>query len=252
MIYICIPSYDEGPTVGLVLWKIRKVFEEFPREYQLLVADDGSSDGTVEILEPYTKVLPLTVVRHSRRHGYARTVEELLQLAMSRSDRPKRDVAILMHADFSHGPHYLPEFVRKLESGADVVVGQATLEGEPSRGRRLLRSWAPFLLRRTVRVPGVSDTVSGFVAFRLMTLRDALRQPGGQPLASEAWAANAELLARAARNARRVETIRVVERHDLRPRPTRLRALETLRRLWQAARHIRPEPLAPPREGAAR
>ena len=67
MIYVCIPSFDEGPTVGLVLWKIRRVFEEFPREYQLLVVDDGSTDTTAEILEPYAKVLPLTVIRHPAR-----------------------------------------------------------------------------------------------------------------------------------------------------------------------------------------
>jgi dolichol-phosphate mannosyltransferase len=239
MIYVCIPSYDEGPTVGLVLWKIRKVFEDFPREYQLLVADDGSSDGSSELLEPYAKVLPLTVIRHARRQGYARTVEELLHLALARSDRPKRDSAILMHADFSHGPQYLPDFVRRLDSGADLVVGEATLSGEPSRGRRLIRRWAPLLLRRTVRVHGVSDTVSGFVAFRLMTLRTVLPHPGAATLSPEAWAANAELISRAARNARRVETIKIVERHDLRPRSSRSRPWETLREVWRAGRQRR-------------
>lgn len=241
MIYVCIPSFDEGPTVGLVLWKIRKVFEEFPREYQLLLGDDGSGDGTGEILEPYSKVLPLTVVRHARRLGYARTVEELLHLALSRSDRPKRDSAILMHADFSHGPHYLPDFVRRLESGADMVVGEGTLSGEPSRASRLARRWAPFLLRRAIRVGGVADTVSGFVAFRLMTLRNVLQPQGTATLSGEAWAANAELIGRAARNARRVETIPIVERHDLRPRPSRVRPWETLRQIWSAARRIRLE-----------
>ena len=239
MIYVCIPSYDEGPTVGLVLWKIRKVFEEFPREYQLLVADDGSGDGTAEILEPYTRVLPLTVLRHERRQGYARTLEELLQLALSRSDRPKRDSAILMHADFSHGPHYLPDFVRRLDSGADMVIGEATLSGEPSRARRLARRWAPRLLRRAVRIPGVSDTVSGFAAFRLMTLRNVLPQQGTPVLSAEGWAANAELLGRAAQNARRIEAVPIVERHDLRSRASRLGPWETLRQAWRASRQIR-------------
>jgi dolichol-phosphate mannosyltransferase len=238
MIYVCIPSYDEGPTVGLVLWKIRRVFEEFPREYQLLVADDGSTDQTAELLEPYTRVLPLTVVRHATRQGYARTVEELLNLALERSDRPKRDSAVLMHADFAHGPQYLPDFVRRLDSGADLVVGEATLEGEPSRGRRLARRWAPTLLRRAVKVPGISDTVSGFAAFRLIVLRNALRS-GGRTLSTEGWAASAELVGRAARHARRIESVPVVERHDLRARESRVRPWQALRQLWDAAGRIR-------------
>jgi glycosyltransferase involved in cell wall biosynthesis len=237
MIYVCIPSFDEGPTIGLLLWKIRKVFEEFPREYQLLVADDGSTDQSADILEPYTKVLPLTVVRHAVRQGYARSVEELLNLALARSDRPKRDSAIVMHADFSHGPHFLPDFVRRLESGADMVVGEATLSGEPSRGRRMLRRWAPMLLRRAVRVPGVTDTVSGFVAFRLMTLKNAMR--GTALLTAEGWAANAELIGRAAQHARRIETVPVIERHDLRPRDSRIQPWETARQVWKAGGSIR-------------
>ena len=69
MIYVCIPSYDEAPTVGLLLWKIRQVFAAFPREYHLLVLDDGSTDATTEVLEPYARVLPLTLVRHATLHG---------------------------------------------------------------------------------------------------------------------------------------------------------------------------------------
>ena len=63
MIYFCIPAHDEAATIGLVLWKIRRVLEESAREYQLLVGDDASTDATAEVLEPYAKVLPLTVFR---------------------------------------------------------------------------------------------------------------------------------------------------------------------------------------------
>jgi hypothetical protein len=248
MIYVCIPSFDEGPTIGILLWKIRKVFEEFPREYQLLVADDGSTDQSAEILEPYQKVLPLTVVRHAVRQGYARSVEKLLNLALERTDRPKRDSAILMQADFSHGPESLPDFVRRLDSGADMVVGEATLSGEPSRGRRMVRRWAPFLLRRAVRVPGVTDTVSGFVAFRLMTLKNAMRHPGPALLTSEGWAANAELIGRAAQHARRIETVPVVERHDLRTRESRVQPWAMARDVWRAGGTIQ---LAASRTGAS-
>jgi glycosyltransferase involved in cell wall biosynthesis len=237
MIYVCIPSYDEGPTVGLVLWKIRKVFEEFGREYQLLVADDASTDRTAETLEPYLKVLPLTVVRHDQRQGYAGSVEALLRLALERSDRPRRDCAVIMHADFSHGPQFLPELVRQIESGADLVVAEATLSGEPSRAHRVLRRFASRLVG--AKASGIRDSVSGFLAVRLSSLRLALKDREERLLDTEGWAANAELIARLASQARRVETVAVVERHDLKARPSRIEPWAVARELWSARRAVR-------------
>src|SRR5215217_5274832 len=226
MIYICIPSYNEAPTIGLLLWKIRQVFAGFPREYHLLVLDDGSSDSTAEVLERYTRVLPLTVTRHQSRLGYAESVEEILRQAVQRTDRPKRDAAVLMHADFTHGPHFIPDLVRRIESGADIVIGQAKLQGERSRTRRLVRRLAPVLLRGVVSVPGVSDLVSGFAIFRLVTLRNAFRNGAAPMLRTEGWAVNAELYERAARHARRVETVETIERRDLRQRNSRVSTWE--------------------------
>ena len=77
MLYICIPAYNEAPTIGVLLWKIRKVFQEYSREYEILVYDDASTDATAETLEGYTKVLPLTILRGESRIGYARSVVEL-------------------------------------------------------------------------------------------------------------------------------------------------------------------------------
>ena len=239
MIYICIPSYNEAPTVGLLLWKIRQVFSEFPREYQLLVANDGSTDATAEILDPYSRVLPLTVVTHKERKGYAASVEELLRLALERTDRPKRDCAILMHADFAHGAEFIPELVKQIEGGADLVVSQPKIEGETSRAFRLVRRAAPLLLRNSVRVAGVSDVVSGFAAFRLVILRNAIGSQGGPLLTTDGWAANAELFSRAAQSARRIETIPAIERRDVRQRPSRLAPWDMARELWRAGARLK-------------
>jgi glycosyltransferase involved in cell wall biosynthesis len=253
MIYVCVPSYNEAPTIGLLLWKVRQVFAGFPREYQLLVLDDGSTDGTAEVLERYTRVLPLTVARHQERRGYASSVEELLRQAVERTDRPKRDAAILMHADFAHGPSSIPDLVRRIESGADIVIAEGKLQGEPSRTRRLVRRLAPALLRGVVSVPGVSDVVSGFAIFRLVTLRNAFRSQPPPLLTTQGWAANAELYDRAARHARRLETIPAVERRDLRQRPSRLNSWDAAMTVWRSRRPLRhlPAPL-PGSSGSSR
>lgn len=242
MIYFCIPSHNEAATVGLVLWKLRRVLEDSAREYQLLVGDDASTDATTEALAPYLKALPLTVLRNPTRQGTAATVERLLKAALEQSDRHKRDAAIVLPADFTVDPAEILEFLKRLDSGADLVVGEATLAGEPDPWRQRVRRWAPWLLGRRVRVPGVRDVVSGVAAFRLVALRNAFRDRPDQWLTTEGWAANAELLAWAAAGARRIETVPITERADRRQRDSRHEPWPLAQALWRARRRF----VAPP------
>src|SRR2546430_5327684 len=112
-----------------------------------LVADDASSDGTAAVLASYAKVLPLTIVTHRERRGYARSLEELLRLALQRTDRAKRDCAITLHADFVHSPECMEEMVKRIESGADLVVAEQREErGRAPRALWFARQWTPRLL----------------------------------------------------------------------------------------------------------
>src|SRR5690606_25000651 len=115
VIYICIPSYNEARTVGVLLWKIRQVMAGFHRDYQILVVDDGSTDDTPAVLEPYKRVLPLTVVRNEVRRGYAASLELLLREAVQRATYPRRDVIVTLQADFTDEPEEIPAFVKRIE-----------------------------------------------------------------------------------------------------------------------------------------
>jgi glycosyltransferase involved in cell wall biosynthesis len=234
MIYVCVPVHNEASTVGLVLWKVRQVFTAFEREYQMIACDDASTDGTADVLTSYARVLPLTVVKHQARQGYARSLEELLRIALNRTDRPKRDCAITLHADFVHAPETMEEMVKRLESGADLVVAeQYRALGNRPWLERWARQWAPRLLRVG---GGVEDSISGFTALRLIVLRQATR--GGTAdaplLTTEGWAANAELVARLGAHARRIEVVSSAARYDRKQRPSRSNPWQQLLAAWRS------------------
>lgn len=248
MLYICVPAHNESPTVGLLLWRLRKVLQEFSREYEVLVFDDGSSDGTADVLEPYGKVLPLTVLGGRSRVGYGRALDGLLRAASKRTRYPRRDAIVVMQADFTDQPEHLPELIKRFEGGADLVVGERTVTTSWPKPVRRLRQMAPWVLRPFVTVPGITDPFSSFRLYRTSVVRDLLKEMADASVVEgDGWAANVELLLKAAKHSRRIETVSLEPRYDLRPRETRIRplagAMDLYRFGWAArARRMTPVP----------
>jgi glycosyltransferase involved in cell wall biosynthesis len=232
MIYVCVPAWNEAPTIGLLLWKVRQLFTGFSRDYQLLVVNDGSTDATEEVLAPYARALPLTLVSHRQRQGYGRSLEELLRLAAARTDRPRRDIALTLQADFSDAPEDLSDLVKRIEGGADIALALARAAAQ--RRVPLARRVAPTLLRNALRLPGVSDPIGTLRGYRLVTIQRVVRESGARPFVTrDGWAADVELLVRTARHARRIDTIAVTS--SVRE-PSRSSRAHPARMLWDALR----------------
>lgn len=234
MLHICIPAYNEAQTIGVLLWRIRTVFQSYSREYEVVVYNDGSTDATAETLEPYMKVLPLTILGGPEHRGYSAALDALARSVSTRTRYPRRDAMVVMQADFTDQPEYLPELIKRFEGGADVVVAERPLQGLTPPPARLLRRVAPWVTRPFVSVPGISDPFGSYRLYRITVVRDVLKEAGDGPIVTrEGWAANVELLVKAARVARRVETVAVDPRYDLRERATRVRPLNDLVTLYR-------------------
>ena len=237
MLYICIPAYDEAPTVGLLLWRLRSVMQEFAREYEILVYNDGSTDATAETLASYAEVLPLTVLGGPRHLGYARALDELVRAVSKRTRYPRRDGLLTMQAD---RPEDLPDLIRRFEGGADVVVAEREVSPSWPSPVRLLRRFAPLVTRPFVDLPSVKDPFGTLRVYRISALRDLLKAAGDDPVVqSDGWSANVELLVRVSRYARRVESIAINPRYELRPRPSRVRPWRHALAMYRSGRTLR-------------
>ncbi len=239
MIYICIPVHDEAATVGVLMWKLRRVLGEFGRDYRIVVHDDASTDGTDQVLARYRRSLPLTILRSDERLGYARSVDRLLRHVVAEAPYPKRDCAVVLQGDFTERPEDVVTLLKLVEGGADIVAGSVPADAQSlPRAIRLARKAARWILGGSLTAAPVSDPLTGLRAYRVIVLKKALRDlPGDAAVVrSEGWAANLELLRLLVPHARRVAEAPLEMRYDLQVRPSRFRPVRTLLALTRVRR----------------
>lgn len=122
--------FNEEAVVHIVLADLRRRLAEIGLSYEIICVDDGSSDDTGPLLEAEaTADRALVVVRFSRNFGK----EAALAAGL---DQARGQAAILLDSDLQHPPALLGEFVRRWQSGADVVNGVKTERGKESLAYR--------------------------------------------------------------------------------------------------------------------
>ena len=158
-ILVCIPAYNEEKTIGTVLDKAFRHVE------QVIVCDDGSTDGTNEI----ARRKGATVIRNPYNMGKGRALQTCLRLA----DRIAPDVIVTMDADGQHNPEDIPLLVAPILDGeADLVIGSRYIEGSSTDAPLYRRVGLSIVnaFNQTAN-DGVKDTQSGFRAFNKEALR---------------------------------------------------------------------------------
>jgi glycosyltransferase involved in cell wall biosynthesis len=236
LIYVALPIHNERHTAGVLMWRLREIFAELGRDFRIVAVDDASTDGLEEVLAPYERVMPLTVLRNDTRLGYGASLERAIREAVRASRYPKRDALLVMQADFTDDPASVADLLRRYQGGADLVIGTCSDLRAAPRGLRAARFGARVLARPSGVPEGVSDPWSGFRMYRLMVLRRAIASlPQGESLIRrDGWAANVDLLQRVAPHVRQWDEIDVPFNLSRRYRESRFRALPQLRGLLRS------------------
>ena len=237
---ICIPVHNEATTIGVLLWRLRSVFQGFSREYDVVVYDDASTDGTDEVLEPYRSVMPLTVLRSGTHRGYAASIDALVRHVAADDEYARRDAMVLLQGDFTESPEHLPELVKRFEGGADLVAVHRTMSDATPADERRLRRWGRWAVTPFLRLPPVADPFTGFRLVRISVLRELLRALGSRPVcAGDGWAANIDFALNVSPFARRIENVEFAPRYDVRQRASRRRGWPDVIELFHWARGAR-------------
>ena len=179
-----IPVYNEVRTVRAVLDAVRQVSPE------ILVIDDGSTDGTRDLLDTLPGLLRAD---HDRNRGYGAALATAFRYAVAHN----YDVLVTMDCDGQHEPARVPVLLEALSEGVDIVSGSRYLrdfrQDTPAPGDR--RAINATITREVNARYGLNltDTFCGFKAYRVSALaRLNITEPGwGMPL--QLWVQAARL-----------------------------------------------------------
>lgn len=159
-IFIIIPTYNEKDTIEKL---IEKIFSLNISNLNILIIDDNSPDGTGkivrELIENYQPHLHL--IQRPKKMGIGSAYISGSQYAIEHS----ADLIFEMDADFSHNPKNIPDFIKEINKGFDLVLGSRKIKGGKIIGwncARKIMSAGAMLFSRIILNLKTKDVTSGY------------------------------------------------------------------------------------------
>jgi glycosyltransferase involved in cell wall biosynthesis len=162
---VVLPCYNERDHVELETKRIRAALEAAGLTYELLCIDDGSTDGTREVLQGIEGIRTILLPRN-QGSGTARRI--------GTQQAPGR-VVVWTDADMTYPNERIPELVAELDDTYDQVVGARRTEAGTYRLARVPAKWAIRKLASFLTSTDIPDLNSGLRAFKRSVAEPYLR-----------------------------------------------------------------------------
>lgn len=134
---VILPTYNEKENIEELIVKLEE--EIFPQiknhKMSILVADDSSPDGTAELVKKLMKVYKNLQISEGSKNGLGAAYIRGMSYAISHMDA---EVLFEMDADGQHDPTKIPDFLKKIDEGCDMVIGTRY-----SAGGSIPKNWPP-------------------------------------------------------------------------------------------------------------
>jgi dolichol-phosphate mannosyltransferase len=180
-ISIIIPTYNEKDNIAPLVSRVAQALSGY--DYEILIVDDNSQDGTIEAASALAARYPVKVLVRRSERGLATAVVHGLRSASGQ-------IIGVMDADLQHPPEVLPDLIKAIRGGADMAVASRYIPGGgcPNWGlsRKIISKVAliiSHLLLPSTRA--VKDPLAGFFMFRRQQVDTAKLKPIGYKISLE-------------------------------------------------------------------
>jgi dolichol-phosphate mannosyltransferase len=194
VIRFVIPAYNEAPNVERLMEQLRPVARSLGA--RVIIVDDGSTDGTADLIRAAAGDLHLAIVTHRRNRGLGVAINSGLRAALSEADDD--DAIVTMEADTTSDLSDLPKMLERFEEGFDVVLASVYAPGGRLIGVEGWRVTASKSVSTFFRYAGglrqVHTLSSLYRVYRAGTLRKAAETYGYLLVREPGFAANVEIL----------------------------------------------------------
>jgi dolichyl-phosphate beta-glucosyltransferase len=207
MLSVVIPCYNEQDRLPATVDAIKRYLGARGDQYELILSDDGSVDGTGKVIDAAMQGAPnVRSVRLVANRGKGRALAE--GVAMSKGDR-----VLLTDADLSTPIEELPKLEAKLDAGAGVAIASRSIRGSQIEVSqpvyRVLMGKTFNLMVQALLLPGLWDTQCGFKLFKGDLARSVFAD-----LRTDGFGYDPEALFLAKKRRARIVEVPVVWRHS--------------------------------------